>query len=118
MVVGTDAAVALIVNVFVVLPLMKLTRTCGATVFVWFARTKTRTHALRFCTNGTAGEGYSCVACVTYKPSIDKSSVPEDVVTVKLFVDVAVPPAVVTVIFPVVVPLATVAVICVALFTT
>jgi len=49
---------------------------------------------------------------------MDRSSVPDEVVTVKLFADVAVPPGLVTAIFPVLVPLATVAVICVALFTT
>ena len=47
-----------------------------------------------------------------------RSSVALEVVTVKLLADVAVPPGVFTVIVPLVVPPATTAVICVALFTT
>ena len=62
---GTDVDPALTVSVLVVDPLMKSTLTCGATELDWFARTKTRTQALRFCTSGTTGFGYSCVAWVT-----------------------------------------------------
>lgn len=52
--VGTEAPGALIVSVFVVLPLVKTTRTWGVTVLVWFAFTKTRIQALRFRTKGMA----------------------------------------------------------------
>jgi len=47
MLVGTELPGALIVSAFVVLPFTKLTFTCGVAVFVWFASTNTRTHALR-----------------------------------------------------------------------
>ena len=57
MLVGTDAAGASIVKVWVVLPLIKSTFTCGVTVLVLFAFTKTRTHALRSFTNGMVGFG-------------------------------------------------------------
>ena len=50
------------------------------------------------------------MACVTYRPSTVRSSVPEEVFTVKLAVDVAVPLEVVTVILPVVAPAGTEAV--------
>jgi hypothetical protein len=53
---------------------------------------------------------------VTYIPSIVRSS-DAAAVTVKLLAEVAVPPGVVTEILPVVAPLGTVAVICVAVFT-
>ena len=43
-----------------------------------------------------------------YKPSIVKSKVDDEVFTVKLLADVAVPPSVVTENFPVVAPLGTV----------
>ena len=47
MLVGTEPPGAAIVSVFVVLPFTKFTFTCGVAVFVWFASTNTRTHALR-----------------------------------------------------------------------
>jgi hypothetical protein len=55
--VGTLLLGALMVSVLVVAPLIKRTRTCGATELVWLATTKTRTQALRSFTNGTAGAG-------------------------------------------------------------
>ena len=53
---------------------------------------------------------------MTYKPSMVRSS-EDEVVTVKLLAELALPPAVVTEILPVVAPLGTVVEICVALFT-
>jgi len=114
---GTEVDPALMVNVLVVEPLIKSTLTCGATELDWFALANTRTQELRFCTSGSTGFGYSCVAWVTYRPSMVRSSVAPEEFTVKLLADVAVPHAVVTAIVPLVVPLATTAVIWVALFT-
>src|SRR5262249_25286487 len=55
--VGTELPEALIVNVFVVLPFTKFTRTCGVAVFAWFARTNTLTHALRPAMSPTSCAG-------------------------------------------------------------
>ena len=54
---------------------------------------------------------------MTYRPSIVRSSVAEEVVTVKFEAESALPPGVVTANFPVLAPVGTVVEICVALFT-